>query len=147
MVSHFNIYLALLCFLKGYNPLLLKTQSRHQNKGMPPAEAHEGRHFWFNSAGIPTNDLLNKKYKKKQNNLGPINSTLRQLSDASNRSLFCSVVPSAGEKTELRMEELRRITNVGSKTPVYLLCLTELKRMTHVGGARDTSVYKLCTRS
>ncbi|XP_073329822.1 SKA complex subunit 3 [Pagrus major] len=52
-----------------------------------------------------------------------------------------------GEKTELQMEELRRITNVGTKTPVYLLCLTELKRLTHVGGARDTSVYKLCTRS
>lgn len=91
MVSHFNIYLALLCFLKGYNPLLLKTQSRHQNKGMPPAEAHEGRHFWFNSAGIPTNDLMNKKYKKKQNNLGPINSTLRQLSDASD-VLFCGAL-------------------------------------------------------
>ncbi|XP_071337795.1 SKA complex subunit 3 [Trachinotus anak] len=48
-----------------------------------------------------------------------------------------------GEKTELQMEELRRITNVGTKTPVYILCLTELKRLEHVGGARNTSVYKL----
>lgn len=47
--------------------------------------------FWFNSAGIPTNDLMNKKYKKKQNNLGPINSTLRQLSDASD-VLFCGAL-------------------------------------------------------
>lgn len=101
----------------------------------------------FYSAGIPTNELMNKKYEKNQNNIGPVKSTFKQLSDSSNQSLFCSVVPSAGEKTELRMEELRRITNVGTKTPVYLLCLTELKRMTHVGGARDTSVYKLCTRS
>ncbi|XP_040005238.1 spindle and kinetochore-associated protein 3 isoform X2 [Xiphias gladius] len=52
-----------------------------------------------------------------------------------------------GEKTELRMEELRRITNVGTKTPVYILCLTELKRLEHVGGARNTSVYKLSTRN
>lgn len=140
MVSHFNFYLALLCSLKENNLLLLKRgclQQQHMKADI----------CWFYSAVIPTNDLMIKKYKKKQNNLGPINSTVRQLSDASNRSLFCSVVPSAGEKTELRMEELRRITNVGSKTPVYLLCLTELKRMTHVGGARDTSVYKLCTRS
>ncbi|XP_040913390.1 spindle and kinetochore-associated protein 3 isoform X2 [Toxotes jaculatrix] len=52
---------------------------------------------------------------------------------------------SQGEKTELQMEELRRITSVGTKTPVYILCLTELKRLQHVGGARNTSVYKLST--
>ncbi|XP_067373314.1 spindle and kinetochore-associated protein 3 isoform X1 [Channa argus] len=49
------------------------------------------------------------------------------------------------EKTELHMEELRKITNVGTKTPVYILCLTELKRLKHIGGVRNTSVYKLCT--
>lgn len=59
----------------------------------------------------------------------------------------CSVVPSAGEKTEFHMEELRRITNAGTKTPVYLLCLTELKRLTQVGGSRNTSVYKLSTHN
>ncbi|XP_035460621.2 spindle and kinetochore-associated protein 3 isoform X2 [Scophthalmus maximus] len=52
-----------------------------------------------------------------------------------------------GEKTELQMEELRRITKVGTKTPVYILCLTELKRLEHVRGARNTSVYKLSTRN
>ncbi|XP_074551041.1 SKA complex subunit 3 [Halichoeres trimaculatus] len=50
-----------------------------------------------------------------------------------------------GEKTEFRMEELKRITSVGARTPVYILCLTELKRLSHVGGARDASVYKLNT--
>nr|XP_043906797.1 spindle and kinetochore-associated protein 3 isoform X2 [Solea senegalensis] len=48
-----------------------------------------------------------------------------------------------GEKTELQMDELRRITNVGAVTPIYILCLTELKRLQHVGGVRDTAVYKL----
>ncbi|XP_070771395.1 SKA complex subunit 3 [Enoplosus armatus] len=52
-----------------------------------------------------------------------------------------------GEKTEIQMEELRRITNVGNKTPIYILCLTELKRLQHVGGAANTSVYKLSTQS
>uniref|UniRef100_A0A8D3A5U3 Spindle and kinetochore associated complex subunit 3 n=1 Tax=Scophthalmus maximus TaxID=52904 RepID=A0A8D3A5U3_SCOMX len=42
---------------------------------------------------------------------------------------------------------LRRITKVGTKTPVYILCLTELKRLEHVRGARNTSVYKLSTRN
>lgn len=57
------------------------------------------------------------------------------------------MAPSAGEKTEFQIEELRRIGNVGAKTPIYLLCLTELKRLEHVGGARDTSVYKLITHT
>uniref|UniRef100_A0A3B4UKP4 Spindle and kinetochore associated complex subunit 3 n=1 Tax=Seriola dumerili TaxID=41447 RepID=A0A3B4UKP4_SERDU len=48
-----------------------------------------------------------------------------------------------GEKTELQMEDLKRITNLGTKTPIYILCLAELKRLEQVGGARDTSVYKL----
>uniref|UniRef100_UPI0037E7603A SKA complex subunit 3 n=1 Tax=Semicossyphus pulcher TaxID=241346 RepID=UPI0037E7603A len=52
-----------------------------------------------------------------------------------------------GEKTEFQMEELRKITNVGTRTPVYILCLTELKRLKHVGGARNTSVYKLITHN
>ncbi|XP_045910916.1 spindle and kinetochore-associated protein 3 [Micropterus dolomieu] len=50
-----------------------------------------------------------------------------------------------GEKTEFPMEELKKITNVGTRTPIYILCLTELKRLQHVGGARNTSVYKLNT--
>ncbi|XP_060944772.1 spindle and kinetochore-associated protein 3 isoform X2 [Limanda limanda] len=48
-----------------------------------------------------------------------------------------------GEKTELNMEELKRITNVGTKTPVFVLCLTELKRLQQVGGAKNNAVYKL----
>uniref|UniRef100_A0A3B4XZE9 Spindle and kinetochore associated complex subunit 3 n=1 Tax=Seriola lalandi dorsalis TaxID=1841481 RepID=A0A3B4XZE9_SERLL len=50
-------------------------------------------------------------------------------------------------KTELQMEDLKRITNLGTKTPIYILCLAELKRLEQVGGARDTSVYKLSTHT
>ncbi|XP_016895656.1 SKA complex subunit 3 isoform X2 [Cynoglossus semilaevis] len=49
-----------------------------------------------------------------------------------------------GRGTELQFDELKRIGNVGAKTPVYILCLTELNRLQHVRGARDTSVYMLC---
>ncbi|XP_041662486.1 spindle and kinetochore-associated protein 3 [Cheilinus undulatus] len=52
-----------------------------------------------------------------------------------------------GEKTEFQMDELGRITNVGVRTAVYILCLTELKRLNHVGGAMSTSVYKLSTHN
>ncbi|XP_030614190.1 SKA complex subunit 3 [Archocentrus centrarchus] len=50
-----------------------------------------------------------------------------------------------GETTEFQMEKLRRIIGVGTKAPIYILCLTELKRLKHVRGDRNTSVYKLIT--
>ncbi|XP_028249701.1 SKA complex subunit 3 isoform X2 [Parambassis ranga] len=50
-----------------------------------------------------------------------------------------------GEPSELQMEELRKIISVGTTAPVYILCLTELKRLKHIGGVRNTSVYKLIT--
>ncbi|XP_068428868.1 spindle and kinetochore-associated protein 3 [Clinocottus analis] len=54
---------------------------------------------------------------------------------------------SRGGQTEFRMEELRRMCVAGIKTPVYILCLTELKRLEHAGGAQSAAVYKLCTRT
>ncbi|KAK5860749.1 hypothetical protein PBY51_022208 [Eleginops maclovinus] len=53
---------------------------------------------------------------------------------------------SEGEHTEFQMEELRRICMVGIKTPIFILCLTELKRLEHIEGAGNTSVYKLCAQ-
>lgn len=57
--------------------------------------------------------------------------------------MSCALVPSAGEKTEFQLEELQRIVNQGTKTPVIILCLTELKKLTHVGGVKNSAVYKL----
>ncbi|KAF3843507.1 hypothetical protein F7725_002356 [Dissostichus mawsoni] len=54
---------------------------------------------------------------------------------------------SEGEHTEFQMEELLRICTVGTKTPIFILCLTELKRLKHIGGSRNTSVYKLWTQN
>ncbi|XP_037645983.1 LOW QUALITY PROTEIN: spindle and kinetochore-associated protein 3 [Sebastes umbrosus] len=54
---------------------------------------------------------------------------------------------SRGEQTEFLMEELRNICFVGAETPVYILCLTEVKRLQQLSGARNTSVYKLCTHN
>ncbi|XP_049905162.1 spindle and kinetochore-associated protein 3 [Epinephelus moara] len=72
--------------------------------------------------------------------------TLQSLNQAVN-SINKFLAESPGEQTEFQMEELRRICGVGTKTPVYILCLTELKRLTHTGGARNTSVYKLNTHN
>lgn len=44
---------------------------------------------------------------------------------------------------EFQIEELQRIINAGTKTPVIVLCLTELKKLTHVGGVKNSAVYKL----
>uniref|UniRef100_A0A673BHL7 Spindle and kinetochore associated complex subunit 3 n=1 Tax=Sphaeramia orbicularis TaxID=375764 RepID=A0A673BHL7_9TELE len=52
-----------------------------------------------------------------------------------------------GEQTEFQMEEMRKMINFGTKTPVFILCLTELKRLDHVKGARNTSVFKLNTHT
>lgn len=52
-----------------------------------------------------------------------------------------------GEQTEFQMEEMRKMISFGTKTPVFILCLTELKRLEHVKGARNTSVFKLNTHT
>lgn len=59
----------------------------------------------------------------------------------------CCLAPSAGGNKEFQMEELKKITNVGAKTPVYIICLTELKRLMHVGGTKANAVYKVCAHS
>ncbi|XP_010878558.2 spindle and kinetochore-associated protein 3 [Esox lucius] len=41
------------------------------------------------------------------------------------------------------MEELKRITGVGTKTPMYVLCLTEMKRLERVQGVGSSDVYKV----
>lgn len=55
----------------------------------------------------------------------------------------CPLVPSAGERTEFQLEELQRMISAGTKTPVIILCLTELQRLTHGGGVKNSAVYKL----
>lgn len=52
-----------------------------------------------------------------------------------------------GGNKEFQMEELKKITNVGAKTPVYIICLTELKRLMHVGGTKANAVYKVCAHN
>lgn len=54
---------------------------------------------------------------------------------------------SPGENIEFHMEELKRMTNVGAKAPVYIVCLTELKRLMHVRGTKAQAVYKVCTHN
>ncbi|KAF7649161.1 hypothetical protein LDENG_00145780 [Lucifuga dentata] len=52
-----------------------------------------------------------------------------------------------GEQEEFRMEELKRITNAGTKTSMCILCLSELKRLECVRGVGNNSVYRLILHS
>lgn len=45
------------------------------------------------------------------------------------------------------MEELKRITGVGTKAPMYFLCLTELKRLEHVQGVGTSAMYKVLSKT
>nr|XP_020441916.1 spindle and kinetochore-associated protein 3 isoform X2 [Monopterus albus] len=72
--------------------------------------------------------------------------TLHSLNQAVH-SINTSTANCEEQKTEFRMEELKKITSLGAKTPVYILCLTELQRLKHVGGTGNTSLYKLVTHN
>ncbi|KAM6934579.1 SKA complex subunit 3 [Xenentodon cancila] len=52
-----------------------------------------------------------------------------------------------GEMKEFTMDKLRKIIDIGTMAPVYVLCLKELKRLNHVDGDMDSAVYKLITQS
>ncbi|KAM9484355.1 uncharacterized protein ACWYII_005056 isoform 1-T4 [Salvelinus alpinus] len=45
------------------------------------------------------------------------------------------------------MEELKRITGVGTKAPMFFLCLTELKRLEHVQGVGTSAMYKILSQA
>ncbi|CAL8267313.1 unnamed protein product [Lota lota] len=48
-----------------------------------------------------------------------------------------------GEVLQFQKEELKSITGVGTKAPIYFLCLEELHRLEHVQRVGKSSVYKL----
>ncbi|XP_072253545.1 SKA complex subunit 3 [Leuresthes tenuis] len=52
-----------------------------------------------------------------------------------------------GGTKEFTTEELKRMINVGTMAPVYILCLKELKRLNQVDEVMDAAVYRLVTRS
>ena len=55
----------------------------------------------------------------------------------------CVCVPSTGEALQFLTEELKSLTGVGTKAPIYFLCLEELHRLKHVQRVGKGSVYKL----
>ncbi|XP_057708714.1 spindle and kinetochore-associated protein 3 [Corythoichthys intestinalis] len=51
---------------------------------------------------------------------------------------------SPGEDTrEFGLEDLKIMTNAGITAPVYILCLSALRRLEHIRGERNNAVYKL----
>uniref|UniRef100_A0A3B3WKW4 Uncharacterized protein n=1 Tax=Poecilia mexicana TaxID=48701 RepID=A0A3B3WKW4_9TELE len=81
--------------------------------------------------------------------LGSLNQAVQNINRfTQNKESFSmpfSLSPSAGETKEFTMDDLRRIISVGTKAPVYVLCLTELQRLKQVDGVLEAAVYKLIT--
>ncbi|XP_020776061.2 spindle and kinetochore-associated protein 3 [Boleophthalmus pectinirostris] len=70
-------------------------------------------------------------------------SSLNQAVDNINSSIaMCK-----GGKTEFHIEQLKQMINFGAKTPLFIVCLSELKRLDQIKGTRNNSVYKLKTHS
>ncbi|XP_037542595.1 spindle and kinetochore-associated protein 3 [Nematolebias whitei] len=67
--------------------------------------------------------------------LSSLNQAVRNINRSTNGS--------EGLMTTCTTEELRRISSVGTRAPVYILCLQELKRLKQVEGS--ASVYQLIT--
>lgn len=57
------------------------------------------------------------------------------------------MLPSTGNKAEFHIDELKKMIDFGAKTPMFVLCLTELKRLDHIKGDKVNSVYKLHTHA
>lgn len=57
-----------------------------------------------------------------------------------------SIAKCKRDKTEFHIEELKRMINFGAMTPLFIVCLSELKRMHQVRGTRSDPVYKLFTQ-
>ncbi|XP_077437122.1 SKA complex subunit 3 [Vanacampus margaritifer] len=69
--------------------------------------------------------------------------TLNNLNQAvHNINQYLDQCPERGMR-ELETEELKNMMDVGIKTPVYMLCLNELRRLEHVEGSRRDAIYKL----
>ncbi|KAI5621313.1 spindle and kinetochore-associated protein 3, partial [Silurus asotus] len=47
---------------------------------------------------------------------------------------------------EFHMEDLRKMLDVGPQTPIYILCLIELKRLANVQGFGRNAVFKILTK-
>lgn len=69
-------------------------------------------------------------------------SSLNQAIDKINHSIS----KCRRDKTEFHMDELMRMIDFGPKTPLFILCLSELKRMVQISGTRSNSVYELKTQ-
>lgn len=69
-------------------------------------------------------------------------SSLNQAIDNINNS----IAKCRRDKTEFHIDELKRMIDFGAKTPLFILCLSELKRMIQIRGTQKNSVYELKTQ-
>lgn len=68
-------------------------------------------------------------------------SSLNQAIDNINHS----IAKCRRDKREFHIDELKLMIDLGAKTPLFILCLSELKRMIQIRGGRNNAVYELET--
>ncbi|XP_029915369.1 spindle and kinetochore-associated protein 3-like isoform X2 [Myripristis murdjan] len=73
--------------------------------------------------------------------------TLSSLNQAVHKINHAVADKSHGEEVEFQTDELKQITGLGTKAPIYFLCLTELQRLELVGGVGVSSVYKVASHN
>ncbi|XP_062389439.1 spindle and kinetochore-associated protein 3 [Sardina pilchardus] len=71
--------------------------------------------------------------------LGRLNEAIQEI----NTALHQRQNGSYSDPMQFLMDELRSITGIGVKAPMFLLCLTQLKRVEHIQGAGNNAMYKL----
>ncbi|XP_061081798.1 spindle and kinetochore-associated protein 3 isoform X1 [Conger conger] len=77
----------------------------------------------------------------RQMSLASLNQAIQKINEALDGDHSREDTDSPG----FLMDDLKCITGVGIKTPVYFLCLTELKRLEHVQGEGHAALYRVLT--
>lgn len=103
----------------------------------PPVKPDKKKHRSASLSEVSENEFQSLPSYLRQMSLNSLNQTVHNINNF--------MAEYQGETTEFQMEKLKKIISVGTKAPVYILCLTELKRLKHVRGDRNASVYRLIT--
>ncbi|XP_036397273.1 spindle and kinetochore-associated protein 3 [Megalops cyprinoides] len=122
----------------------LKPGAKPNPKAAALTAATAGKENWSQGlAPVSEKEFMSLPGYLRQMQLSSLNQAIQKISDAledghSGGDADSSVFP---------IEDLRRITGVGLKAPIYFLCLTELKRLAYVQGEGASAVYRVLTSS
>ncbi|KAM6970536.1 SKA complex subunit 3 [Aplochiton taeniatus] len=89
---------------------------------------------------VSEKEFLNLPSYLKQMPLSGLNQAVQKINSA-------TAMQHHGGDAGFQMEELKNITGLGTKAPLYFLCLTVLKRLEHVQGVGASVTYKIVSHA